>query len=61
MDYLIDSDKYMNVLRRQGIVSNQQGKDNEVANIFKKIGNGVNISSYFYYKKEEGITHKYVP
>lgn len=61
MDYLIDSDKYMNVLRRQGIVSNQQGKDNEVANIFKKIGNGVNIYSYFYYKKEEGITHKYVP
>ncbi|KAG5608650.1 hypothetical protein H5410_019931 [Solanum commersonii] len=44
MDYLIDSDKYVNVLRRKGIISNQLGEDNEVANIFDNIGKGANIS-----------------
>ncbi|KAG5608641.1 hypothetical protein H5410_019922, partial [Solanum commersonii] len=53
MDYLIDSDKDMNVLHRKGIITNQLGdQDNEVANIFNKIGQGVNIASDFYYKEE---------
>uniref|UniRef100_M1AR05 Uncharacterized protein n=1 Tax=Solanum tuberosum TaxID=4113 RepID=M1AR05_SOLTU len=52
MDYLIDSDKDVNVLRGKGIISNQLGEDNEVANIINKIGQGVNISSDFYYKEE---------
>ncbi|XP_055800569.1 putative UPF0481 protein At3g02645 isoform X2 [Solanum dulcamara] len=52
MDYLIHSDKDVNVLRQKGIITNQLGEDNEVASIFNKIGQGVNISSDFYYKEE---------
>lgn len=52
MDYLTDSDKDVNVLRRKGIISNNLGEDNELATIFNKIGQGVNVSSDFYYKEE---------
>ncbi|XP_060186342.1 UPF0481 protein At3g47200-like [Lycium barbarum] len=50
MDYLIDSDKDVSLLRRKGIISNQLGEDNEVANIFNKIGQGIIFSTDFYYK-----------
>ncbi|WMV23136.1 hypothetical protein MTR67_016521 [Solanum verrucosum] len=52
MDYLIDSDKDVNLLRQKGIIENWIGEDKEVASIFNKIGNGVSIYSNFYYKEE---------
>ncbi|XP_060190521.1 uncharacterized protein LOC132619715 [Lycium barbarum] len=52
MDYLINSNKDVNLLRRKGIITNQLGEDNEVASIFNKIGQGVNVSTDFYYEDE---------
>ncbi|KAH0681919.1 hypothetical protein KY289_019671 [Solanum tuberosum] len=52
MDYLIDSDKDVNLLRQKGIIENWIGEDKEVASIFNKIGNGVGVYSNFYYKVE---------
>ncbi|KAG5608636.1 hypothetical protein H5410_019917 [Solanum commersonii] len=37
MDYLIDSDKDVNLLRQKGIIENWIGEDKEVASIFNKI------------------------
>nr|XP_019068810.2 uncharacterized protein LOC104646793 [Solanum lycopersicum] len=52
MDYLIDSDKDVTLLRQKGIIENWIGEDNEVATLFNKIGNGVFIDSEFYFKEE---------
>nr|XP_004237176.2 putative UPF0481 protein At3g02645 [Solanum lycopersicum]XP_010319348.1 putative UPF0481 protein At3g02645 [Solanum lycopersicum]XP_025886358.1 putative UPF0481 protein At3g02645 [Solanum lycopersicum] len=52
MDYLIDSDKDVTLLRQKGIIENWIGEDNEVASLFNKIGNGVFIYSEFYFKEE---------
>ncbi|KAK4720669.1 hypothetical protein R3W88_010902 [Solanum pinnatisectum] len=52
MDYLIDSDKDVNLLRRKGIIENWIGEDKEVASLFNKIGNGVTVYSTFYYNEE---------
>ncbi|KAH0681059.1 hypothetical protein KY284_022144 [Solanum tuberosum] len=52
MDYLIDSDKDVNLLRRKGIIESWMGEDKEVASLFNKIGNGVTVNSHFYYKEE---------
>ncbi|KAH0692313.1 hypothetical protein KY285_019410 [Solanum tuberosum] len=52
MDYLIDSDKNVNLLRRKGIIETWMGEDKEVASLFNKIGNGVTVNSDFYYKEE---------
>ncbi|KAH0756999.1 hypothetical protein KY290_020492 [Solanum tuberosum] len=52
MDYLIDSEKDVNLLRQKGIIVNWIGEDKEVANLFNKIGNGVTVYSNFYYKEE---------
>jgi len=52
MDYLIDSDKDVNLLRQKGIIENWIREDKEVASIFNKIGNGVGVYSNFYYKEE---------
>ncbi|MCD7457334.1 hypothetical protein HAX54_034884 [Datura stramonium] len=52
MDHLIESDKDVSLLRSKGIIENWIGEDKEVASLFNKIGNGVSISSDFYYKEE---------
>ncbi|TMW81001.1 hypothetical protein EJD97_012867, partial [Solanum chilense] len=52
MDYLIDSDKDVTLLRQKGIIENWIGEDNEVASLFNKIGSGVYIYSEFYFKEE---------
>ncbi|KAH0678350.1 hypothetical protein KY284_019435 [Solanum tuberosum] len=52
MDYLIDSDKDVNLLHRKGIIENWIGEDKEVASLFNKIGNGVTVYSTFYYNEE---------
>ncbi|XP_059292226.1 UPF0481 protein At3g47200-like [Lycium ferocissimum] len=52
MDYLIDSDKDVSLLRRKGIIKNEIGEDKEVASLFNKIGKGVTVYSDFYYKEE---------
>ncbi|XP_015170502.1 putative UPF0481 protein At3g02645 [Solanum tuberosum] len=53
MDYLIDSDKDVNLLRRKGSIENWMGEDKEVASIFNKIGNGVGVDpNNFYYNEE---------
>ncbi|MCD9642199.1 hypothetical protein HAX54_028882 [Datura stramonium] len=52
MDYLIDSDKDVSLLRRKGIIRNRTGEDNQVANIFNKMGKGVTIYTNFYYREE---------
>ncbi|KAK6772175.1 hypothetical protein RDI58_030577 [Solanum bulbocastanum] len=55
MDYLIESDKDVNLLRQKGIIFTNIGEDKEVARIFKEIGKGVAVSQGFYdnenYKK----------
>ncbi|TMW93016.1 hypothetical protein EJD97_012291 [Solanum chilense] len=51
MDHLIDSDKDVNLLRRNKIIANWIGEDKEVASLFNKIGNGVTVYSNFYYRK----------
>ncbi|XP_016441764.1 UPF0481 protein At3g47200-like [Nicotiana tabacum] len=52
MDYLIDSDKDVSLLRQKGIIKNEIGEDKRVASLFNKIGEGVAISYDFYYKQE---------
>ncbi|KAG5608640.1 hypothetical protein H5410_019921 [Solanum commersonii] len=59
MDYLIDSDKDVNLLRRKGIIESWMGEDKEVASLFNKIGNGVIVNSDFYYKEELRKTAEY--
>ncbi|KAG8369234.1 hypothetical protein BUALT_Bualt15G0130400 [Buddleja alternifolia] len=49
MDQLINTDQDVNVLRRNGIIVNLLGDDGEVATLFNKLGDGVIISSNFYY------------
>ncbi|MCD9645351.1 hypothetical protein HAX54_034207 [Datura stramonium] len=63
MDHLIESDKEVNLLRRKGIIENWIGEDKEVASLFNKIGNGVSISSDFYYKEEciKAVKHRKKP
>ncbi|XP_070055715.1 UPF0481 protein At3g47200-like [Nicotiana tomentosiformis] len=53
MDYLIDSEKDLNLLRRKGIIKNRIGKDKEIATLFNKIGKGVSISHEDFYYEEE--------
>ncbi|WMV23171.1 hypothetical protein MTR67_016556 [Solanum verrucosum] len=52
MDYLIDSDKDVNLLRRKGIIENCMGEDKDVSTLFNKIANGVTIYPTFYYNEE---------
>ncbi|KAG5632045.1 hypothetical protein H5410_003762 [Solanum commersonii] len=52
MDHLINSEKYVNLLRQKGIIENWMGEDKEVASLFNKIGNGVGVYSNFYYSDE---------
>uniref|UniRef100_M1A820 Uncharacterized protein n=1 Tax=Solanum tuberosum TaxID=4113 RepID=M1A820_SOLTU len=52
MDYLIDSDKDVSLLRMNGIIVNKIGEDNEVASVFNKMGKGVVVSDDFYYEEE---------
>ncbi|XP_070027926.1 UPF0481 protein At3g47200-like isoform X1 [Nicotiana sylvestris] len=52
MDYLIDSNKDVSLLRQKGIIKNEIGEDKRVASLFNKIGKGVAISYDFYYKEE---------
>ncbi|XP_075089555.1 UPF0481 protein At3g47200-like [Nicotiana tabacum] len=61
MDYLIDSERDVNLLRHKGIIRNRIGEDKEVASLFNKIGKGVIVSSEdFYYKQEcRKLVHHY--
>nr|XP_018630859.1 UPF0481 protein At3g47200-like [Nicotiana tomentosiformis] len=52
MDYLIDSEKDVSLLRLKRIIRNNIGEDKEVASLFNKIGKGVSFSDEFYYKEE---------
>ncbi|KAG5608693.1 hypothetical protein H5410_019974 [Solanum commersonii] len=52
MDYLIDSDKDVSLLRMNGIIVNKIGEDKEVASFFNKIGKGIAVSDDFYYEEE---------
>ncbi|KAK6791780.1 hypothetical protein RDI58_010861 [Solanum bulbocastanum] len=52
MDYLIDSDKDVSLLRMNGIIVNKIGDDKEVANFFNKIGKGIVVSDDYYYEEE---------
>ncbi|KAK4721660.1 hypothetical protein R3W88_011893 [Solanum pinnatisectum] len=52
MDYLIDSDKNVSLLRMNGIIVNKIGDDKEVANFFNKIGKGIVVSADYYYEEE---------
>ncbi|XP_009600725.1 UPF0481 protein At3g47200-like [Nicotiana tomentosiformis] len=53
MDYLIDSERDVNLLRHKGIIRNRIGEDKEIASLFNKIGKGVIVSSENFYYKEE--------
>ncbi|XP_070055712.1 UPF0481 protein At3g47200-like isoform X2 [Nicotiana tomentosiformis] len=53
IDYLIDSDKDVSLLRQKGIIRNRIGEDKEIATLFNKIGKGVGVSSKNFYYKEE--------
>ncbi|KAM3281348.1 protein like [Capsicum chacoense] len=52
MDYLIDSEKDVSLLRQKGIIVNEIGEDKEVTRIFNTIGKGVRTSHGF--KDKEG-------
>ncbi|WMV23177.1 hypothetical protein MTR67_016562 [Solanum verrucosum] len=52
MDYLIDSDKDVNLLRQKGIIENWMGEDKDVASLFKKIEIGVTVYFDFYYYED---------
>ncbi|XP_049354618.1 putative UPF0481 protein At3g02645 [Solanum verrucosum] len=52
MDYLIDSDKDVNLLRQKGIIKHWMGEDKDVSSFFNKIGKGVTRYSTFYYEEE---------
>ncbi|OIT05486.1 PREDICTED: putative UPF0481 protein At3g02645 [Nicotiana attenuata] len=53
MNYLIESEKDVNLLRQKGIIRNWIGEDKEVASLFNRIGKGVIVSfENFYYKEE---------
>nr|XP_016496962.1 PREDICTED: UPF0481 protein At3g47200-like [Nicotiana tabacum] len=53
MDYLIDSEKDVNLLRQKGIIMNRIGEDKEIATFFNKIGKCIVVSSENFYYKEE--------
>ncbi|XP_016503202.1 UPF0481 protein At3g47200 isoform X1 [Nicotiana tabacum] len=53
MDYLIESEKDVSLLRLKGIIRNRIGEDKEVASIFNKMGKGVAVSCEDFYYKEE--------
>ncbi|KAH0635589.1 hypothetical protein KY289_035504 [Solanum tuberosum] len=52
MDYLIDSEKDVNLLRQKGIIEHWMGDDKQVASLFNKIAYGVGVYSNFYYNEE---------
>ncbi|KAK4371271.1 hypothetical protein RND71_010746 [Anisodus tanguticus] len=52
MDYLIDTDKDVSLLRQKKIIRNEIGEDKEVASLFNKIGKGVAVYEDFYYEEE---------
>ncbi|XP_055800570.1 UPF0481 protein At3g47200-like isoform X3 [Solanum dulcamara] len=52
MDYLIDSDADVTLLRQEGIIENWIGDDKEVASMFNKMRNKVRVYSNFYYNEE---------
>ncbi|MCD9645352.1 hypothetical protein HAX54_034208 [Datura stramonium] len=52
MDYLIDSNKDVSLLRQKGIIVNWMGDDKEVATLFNRIVKGVAVSVYDFYCKE---------
>nr|XP_009792067.1 PREDICTED: uncharacterized protein LOC104239196 [Nicotiana sylvestris] len=53
MDYLIDSEKDVNLFCQKGIIRNRIREDKEIATLFNKTGKGVIVSSENFYYKEE--------
>jgi hypothetical protein len=48
MDYLINSPKDVELLRRQGIIENLLGDDEAISTMFNKLGDFVIISNFYY-------------
>ncbi|XP_049387773.1 UPF0481 protein At3g47200-like isoform X1 [Solanum stenotomum] len=55
IDYLIDSDKDVNLLRQKGIIESWMGENKDVASLFNKIGSGVGVDPDNFYYHEECI------
>ncbi|XP_060188470.1 UPF0481 protein At3g47200-like [Lycium barbarum] len=60
MDYLIDTDKDVSLLRLNEIIRSRIGEDKEVASLFNKLAKGVvNLDEVFYYEEETKKANQY--